>query len=200
MTLRYKKVIIAGTPGVGKTSVAKALSVKINGLHLDLSEIALSKNMISYYDELRESYVIDENRLIQEILETLSKVEVVIIDTHYPEIVPNNVIDAVFIIRLHPSILYERLLNKKWSLRKVKENVLAEALSIVALNALEHFGVEKIFEIDSTGMSIEEVASTILDVMEGKRVVEKGVRIDWLEKISLDELDKFSELGLNEEY
>lgn len=176
------------------------MSEKTKGFHLDLSEIAIAKDMVSHYDESRESFVIDENRLVQEILKTLSNFEVVIIDTHYPEIVPKDAIDAVFILRLHPHILYERLLSKKWSLRKIKENVLAETLSIVALNALDHFGEDKVFEIDSTGRSVEEIVSTILNAMESGGMVEKGVRIDWLEKIPPEDLDKFSDLELNEEY
>lgn len=197
--LIYRKIVIAGTPGVGKTSVAKTLSERIGGFHLDLSSYALSRNLLLYYDEDRESYVIDENRLIQEVVDLLGRIDVVVIDTHYPEIIPNNVIDAVFIIRLNPNVLYERLRTKNWSLRKIKENVLAEALSVVALNALEHFGYEKVFEIDSTNLSIEEIASVIIKVMEGGGGLEPGVRIDWLETLSPEELDKFSELDFIDE-
>uniref|UniRef100_A0A7J3KGM8 Putative adenylate kinase n=1 Tax=Staphylothermus marinus TaxID=2280 RepID=A0A7J3KGM8_STAMA len=199
ITLMYKKIVIAGTPGVGKTSVAKALSDRIGGFHLDLSSFAISRNLILYYDEARESYVIDENWLVREVVEILKNVEIVVIDTHYPEIIPRDVIDIVFILRLHPNVLYERLRSRNWPIRKIKENVLAEALSIVALNALEHYGVEKVFEIDTTSLSIEEIVFTIINTMKGGRELEPGIRIDWLEKISPEDLDKFSDLGFNNE-
>jgi len=179
-------VIIAGTPGVGKTSLAKVLAGIFNAKHIDLSELTISKKLFSYYDEERESYVINENAVVDEVLKLVKSEERIIIDTHYPEILPSSIVDKVIVLRLNPLILEERLRRKNWSWKKIRENVLAEILSVVSINAIEKFGPNKVYEIDATGKSINEIAEIAVKIISGEYGHKQGTSIDWLEKLPLD--------------
>lgn len=187
-----KALVIAGTPGVGKSTIARLLSEKTGWMHIDLSSLALEKKHLSYYDTERETYVIDENALVETVSTILNEHEAVIIDTHYPEILPEEVVDIVIVLRLHPRILEERLRAKNWSWDKIRENVLAEILSVVTTNSIEKFGVEKVFEIDTTGKSVEEVFNTVYNILSDTSRYTPGLMIDWLEKIDPKELERYS--------
>jgi len=188
-------IVIAGTPGVGKTTVSSILARKLNAVHVDLSRLALEKNLTLYYDEERESYVIDEEKLVNEVLKLASVHERLIIDTHYPEILPKDFVDVVIVLRLKPSILEKRLLAKNWPLKKVRENVLAELLSVVTVNAIEKFGAEKVFEIDTSGMSVENVVEKVLEILSNPDKHERGFRVDWLTLLPIDEVAKYSDVN-----
>jgi len=187
-------IVIAGTPGVGKTTVSSILAKILNAVHVDLSKLALEKNLTLYYDEERGSYVIDEEKLVNEVLKLASEHERLIIDTHYPEILPKDFVDVVIVLRLKPSILEKRLLAKNWPLRKVRENVLAELLSVVTVNAIEKIGEEKVFEIDTSGMSVEDVVEKVLEILSNPNKHARGFRVDWLTLLPIDEVAKYSDV------
>lgn len=189
-------VVIAGTPGVGKSTVAKALAEELNGVYVNLSELALSKSLVSYYDDERGTYVIDEEKLLGEVMRIIDSNRVVVIDTHYPEILPNSVVDYVFVLRMNPLKLIDRLKNRGWPARKIKENALAELLSVVSTNAIGVFDENKVYEIDCTEANVDDVLRSILDTIRGGRRMEHGLRIDWLNEVDPIAID--STLGLEE--
>jgi adenylate kinase len=186
-------IIIAGTPGTGKTTIAKLLAKKINGLHIDVSRYVIDNKLYIDYDEKRLSYVIDEERTVNALKNIIAKSDKpVIIDTHYPEIIPPEIVDYVFVLRTHPRILEERLKRKNWPMNKVRENVMAEILSIVTYNVINRFGEDKVFEIDTTNKSPDEIVDYIIDVIRGVRKPFRE-RIDWLSVLSPEEIKKYEE-------
>ncbi len=184
--------VLAGTPGTGKKSVAAKLAEQCGVLVINLSSLALEHGMVIAYDHERDSYIINEEKIVSFIEEHVSRLSGdIVLTTHYPEILPKSIVHAVFILRTHPLVLEERLLNRGWSRRKVDENVMAEILGVVAYNALDVFGEEKIYEIDTTTKYPEEVAETICKAIRGEITLEPGVRIDWLSQLPLDVIKRF---------
>jgi len=184
--------VLAGTPGTGKKSVAAKLAEQCGVLVVNLSSLVLERGMVIAYDQERDSYIIDEERVVGFIEEYVSRLSgEVVFTTHYPEILPKNIVHAVFILRTHPLVLEERLLNRGWSRRKVDENVMAEILGVVAYSALEVFGEERVYEIDTTTKRPEEVAEAICRAIRGEMALEPGVRIDWLSQLPLDVIKRF---------
>jgi adenylate kinase len=186
-------IIIAGTPGTGKTTIAKLLAMRINGLHIDVSRYIINNKLYTDYDEKRLSYVIDEERTIDALKKIITRSDKpVIIDTHYPEIIPPEIVDYVFVLRTHPRILEERLKRKNWPISKVRENVMAEILSIVTYNAINRFGEDKVFEIDTSNKSPDEIVEYIIDIIKGVRKPFRE-RIDWLTILSPEEIMRYEE-------
>ncbi len=174
-------IVIAGTPGTGKSSVSEELSKLTGYPRLGLSEFAIERNLVLYFDEDRKSYVVDEAALVKTVSELVEGSPTpVIIHTHYPEVLPPSLVSRAFVLRTHPVILERRLETRGWDRKKVYENVMAEILGVVAYNALNAFGPDKVYEIDTSGTTPREAAEKVYRILKGELLVEPGIRIDWL--------------------
>lgn len=180
------KILISGTPGTGKTSTAKLLAKKINAKYIDLNKLAERNNWFIGWDNKREVKIMDTEKISTFLSETE---ENIVVDTHIPSAGPPNA-DYVFILRIHPRMLLERLRNKGYSEEKVLENVQAEILDVCLIEALENFRGEVVWEINASKRKTEDIVSTMLKIMNGE--VKERERIDWLSLICEEgSLEKF---------
>jgi len=185
-----KIIIISGTPGCGKTSLANELSKLINAKIISLNELAISKDFSFEYDNDRKTYIVDFKIFLPYIMRKIKKIkkenpQFLIIESHFSDIIPNKCIDHIFILRCDPDELVNRLKVKNYDLKKITENV-----QVVILGNCVNYFIQKktrkpLFEIDTTNLSIESVAKTIEDIIDGKKDVKKYYvgKIDWLEKL-----------------
>ncbi len=179
MELQGSVIAISGTPGVGKTAVAKELARKLNAIYLNLSNVVIKEKLYSEYDEERGTYVVDEERLKEYIRNLVKHThQLVVVDSHYGEIVDDDLIVRIFILRLDPRKLLKRLKERLWPLPKIKENVESELLGVCTANALSEHPASKVCEIDVTNKSVDNVVKEILDILHNKR--ECKVYINWL--------------------
>jgi len=169
-------ILVTGTPGTGKTTLAKLLSEALGALYISLKDIALKENFTMGRDEERDAWIVDVDGLRTYLSKILSCKEVV--DTHVVEAVPSEKISRVVVLRLNPLELRKRLEERGYPAAKIKENVEAEVLGVVAAEAYRIFGDEKVIELDVTGKSPSDVLSAVLSMLEKG---ESG-SVDWLEK------------------
>ncbi|MBR9689806.1 MAG: AAA family ATPase [Candidatus Altiarchaeota archaeon] len=161
-------VSITGTPGTGKTTASKILS-KILGLQIiNLNEL-LSNEFAIERDAERDTLIVDVERAVSE----FQFPKEAIVDGHLSHFVRSN---FVIVLRCKPKNLYQRLQSKAWSVNKTEENVEAEALNIIAGEAYEMN--DKVFEIDTTNKTPNEVVEDILKAIKGKL---KSQKYDFLE-------------------
>ena len=173
-----KAIVISGTPGVGKTLISKELASRLSATYINLSEIVIRYKLYLGFDEVRSSYIIDEDKVRSFIDEFIrSSKNLVIIDSHYGELVSDELLLKIFVLRLKPTELLKRLRSRYGSNIKVYENVEAEILGICTYNALKEHP-DKVCEIDVTNKDVNEIVREILDILEGKS--ECYVGIDWL--------------------
>jgi len=165
------KIALTGTPGVGKSEVAKRLE-EMGYNVLRLEEI-VDRFVIGYDDE-RESKIVDEEAM-DEYIRGIKEKDILIIEGHLSHLLS---VDGVIILRCHPKELIKRLRTKKWNERKIKENVEAEALDIILERALEKH--RKIWEIETTGKNVDEVAEEVRKIIE-KRPPPNYGNIDYSE-------------------
>jgi adenylate kinase len=183
-------ILVTGTPCVGKTTVARLLTSKLNALYVNLTELAVHENLVSGKDEKRDSIIVDENRMkrkIREIIEGCEQNDIVI-DGHYAvSVVPKKLVTCVFVLRRNPVELRKFMEQCGFSGRKLWENLASEILDVCLVDALNVHGEGKICELDVTGKSVEEVVSEILDVLSGHKECHVGI-VDWLGKLENDGL------------
>jgi adenylate kinase len=185
-----KIIIISGTPGCGKTSVAHELSKLIDTRIISLSELAVTDDFSFEYDKERKTYIVDFKIFLPYILKKIKIIKMnpsqfLIIESHFSDIIPNKYIDYIFILRCDPDELAKRLQKKNFDLDKITENVQSEILGN-CVNYLVQKKIKKpIYEIDTTNLNIESVTKTINDIIFAKVDVENYHlgKIDWLEKL-----------------
>ncbi|MGC9181529.1 adenylate kinase family protein [Thermogladius sp.] len=190
----FKCLVVAGTPGVGKSTVSRLLAERIGGTYVDLSELVVREGLYDYYDPETNSYVISEERVSARVRELCESGRGLVISTHYPEVLDSEAVDVVVVLRLDPRELIARLRSRGWSVKKVAENVMAEVLSVVLSNAVARFGTGKVVEVDVTGKTPDEVVDELLHKVRGGAT--PGGYIDWLGVVEpgfIEELERVLE-------
>jgi len=162
-------ICISGVPGTGKSSVSKIL----RGMCYNV--IAQNDTTASYFicdDPGRDTAVIDEDRWAAE-FEPFDG----IIEGHLTHLLE---CDRLVILRCRPDILEARLAKRGYSPEKVRENVEAEALDTILVEALENHKEDIILELDTSERTPEDIAAEIDDFIRGKREAGFG-NTDWSE-------------------
>ena len=193
-----KCIGVSGTPGTGKTAVAESLATILQMPFIDLSRYVIENKLYLFYDRKRSSYVIDEERLREDIKQLHHSVGGMVIASHYIEVLPKELFELVFVLRRSPLELINVLRQRGWPDTKIAENVESELLSVCTINAVEELGEELVVEVDVTSRSVAEVVDEILAILYGEKPVYHGVRVDWLSVLSPHELDailKYIESG-----
>lgn len=133
-------IIISGTPGTGKTTLAKILAKKLHFQRLDLHKYY--KSISTSYDKKKQCYDINYNlflRLVQKTRNNLSqKQQGLIIDSHITHLLPKSEVDLCIILNCsNLKQLEQRLKKRHYPLSKIQENIESEIMQICLLEAQE---------------------------------------------------------------
>lgn len=143
------KILVAGTPGTGKTTLSKRLSQELGCEHVDISKLIEEKRAYIIYNKNLDTYEFDVEVVTQTLKQHLINKKNFIIDTHSVEVVRSIAFDYIFVLRVSNSILYKRLLLRKYPKKKIEENIECEIFGVVEEDCLEFFPSENVFAIHS---------------------------------------------------
>ena len=167
---------LSGTPGVGKTTVANILRGRGYSV-LDLNISIHKGGLTGEKDEQRDTYEVDISMIKQKFFDLFKKYDIVEGHlTHHLGLSP------VIILRCSPQELGRRMISKRWSKKKVEENLLAEILDVILLEALE-MEVKDIYEIDTTDKVPVEIGNDIQNILNGNTEKYAYGKIDWSEHL-----------------
>lgn len=154
---------------MGKTTVAKALSEILGFKLIELNKLAEEVGGIGDYDTKRDTWNIKEEKIKEKLHSVLKGGGNFIIEGHWGDLVPKEYVRLAIVIRTNPLVLMERLKKKGYRENKVRENAQAELLDYCLIKAVEEFGKERVFEVDSTSASLDNLVSEIVKIInEGK--------------------------------
>jgi adenylate kinase len=180
--------ILSGTPGTGKTSISKEISKMINATVISLNELVISENIIISYDEIRETSIINELKLLKRIKKLIKgykkeKVGNVIIESHFSDIVPSKLIDYAIVLRCDPDVLLKRLELRGYKKEKIIENVQSEILGTCANFLLKKRLKKPVIEISTSEKNVKDIAGIIVDLISERIGINnyKIGKIDWFE-------------------
>ncbi|MHA1243747.1 MAG: adenylate kinase family protein [Candidatus Heimdallarchaeota archaeon] len=159
-------IIISGTPGVGKTSVSIELQKQGYSI-LNLNDFIINSGLYFGYDYSRESVIIDDEILIEKLTEEFAQIKgILFVEGHTAELVPNDFVSNIFVIRCNPSILRTRLqASRKYTRDKIEDNVQAEIMDDCLLNLQHKFPKISITELDSSKFDSKTLANKILEII-----------------------------------
>ena len=159
------KVAVTGTPGTGKTTATDQLDTELSVVHLN--DVIRSEGLTVGHDDKRDSAIAD----VDAVAEWLDGREDIVFESHLAH---QFDADRVVVLRCHPEEVERRLRSREKSPASVAENAESEALDVILGEAVENHGQDRIYEIDTTGLTPAEVASAIEAVIEGSRDPQAG--------------------------
>jgi adenylate kinase len=170
------KIALTGTPGTGKTTVASLLPYRV----IDINAL-VRDGLALGTDPLRGCLEADMDGLAKriEMMTEGSQSQVVILEGHFS----HHFAPVAIVLRLSPSALGRRLQERGYAESKVKENLEAEALDVVLVEAVE-IGCT-VHELDATGKTPEEIAMMVIKIAEGLLSLPPG-KVSWLEEMEFD--------------
>lgn len=153
-------IIITGSPGVGKSTLAKILAKKLKLDRLDLHHYY--QRISTGYNRSKQSYDINYKKfetLVKEKLQQSKKG--LIIDSHISHLLPKKLVDLCIVLT-HSDLktLEQRLKQRKYSKKKIRENLDAEIFQVCLMEAKEKG--HKVITFDTaTKLDLKKVVNAV---------------------------------------
>lgn len=186
------KVVITGTPGVGKHTIAESLSTIMGKIPiLDINGIILSENLLTTTsendDDNNKEVDIQKSYEFLTLLLSKDKFQNSIIVGHLaPYVINSQIVDLVVILRRSPYELKKIYQKRCYSDSKTRANINAEILGILSYDASKNFDFSKLSELEnSSNLLPSSVAQSIYDMCLNAKSRSFGF-IDWLSLIQSD--------------
>ena len=177
-------IIITGTPGVGKHTIAKEISKHIGLPINDINSIARDAGLFEKNEDTND---VDVSKLEKIIKEKISNPSLIVGHLAPYVLLPIQV-KRVIVLRRNPYDLITVYKKRKYTEEKIRENAGSEILGIIAHDAISQFG-SIVFQVDTTGKSISEVTERILRIINERGTSEE---VDWLDLVAKhNDLKKF---------
>ncbi len=168
-------IVITGNPGVGKHTITKLLAKKLGYSILDINQIAIENRVYQ-----KSGSTLDVNtKKLEKIMKRLVKPDVIVVGHLAPYVISRSQVKFAIILRKNPYKLIPIYKKRKYSQKKLYDNVGSEILGITAYDARTKFG-KKALQVDATGLSAAKLLKKILYTMKTK----KQDKVDWLDLIS----------------
>lgn len=156
-------IVITGTPGTGKTEMAKKLA-KITNMRL--IQITTFVNKRKLYSLTAGEKVVDTAKLEKVLKKELKNESGTIIEGHLAcEIMLPA--DFIFVLRTHPKILEKRLDRRGYSQEKIAKNLLAEMLDYCVVRSEKNYK-NNVLEVNTTKRNRHGCARIVLGAIRKK--------------------------------
>ncbi|KAM5192863.1 adenylate kinase isoenzyme 6 [Mantella aurantiaca] len=146
--MKSPNILLTGTPGVGKTTLGKELAEKCGLTYVNVGELAKEGNLYEGYDEEYDCPILDEDRVVDELEDTMSEGGV-IVDYHGCDFFPERWFQIVFVLRTDNSLLYERLESRGYKAKKLQDNIQCEIFQTIYEEAAEAYRSEIVHQLAS---------------------------------------------------
>ncbi|MCX6673522.1 MAG: adenylate kinase family protein [Methanothrix sp.] len=161
------QIALTGTPGTGKTTVAGLLPYQV----IDIN--ALVKAGMNFGKDPERGCLEADMGALAEHLAKLDCDDTIILEGHFS----HHFADWSIVLRLAPFVLKSRLEARGYSAQKIRENLEAEALDVILVEAVELCA--QVDEINTTGKRSQEVAEQVARIIQGKLRLSPG-QVDWM--------------------
>ena len=160
-----KALIVTGTPGTGKTSLAKELSLLLHERRVDVTLFVKSEGLSEGYDKARNTLIVSPKRLNKALISLIkgSKGQL-IIDSHMSHLLPKKYIELCIVTKCSLKELKKRLEKKGYSAPKVRENLDAEIFDVCLSEAKEKG--HRMLVLDTTRNNPKTLAKSVIKTLK----------------------------------
>ncbi|KAJ3306888.1 hypothetical protein HDV03_003925 [Kappamyces sp. JEL0829] len=165
---RLPNILITGTPGTGKTTTSQLVASCLGeGFQLvSVGDLVKEKGLHEGFDEEFSSYLIDEDRVVDE-LEDRMATGGVVVDHHTSAFFPERWFDLVVCLTCDNGILYDRLEQRcvglsharNYAANKIQENVECEIMQVVLSETMESYKKEIVAVLPSN--TLDEMEANV---------------------------------------
>eukprot|EP00924_Labyrinthula_sp_SR-Ha-C_P003809 maker-scaffold_3-snap-gene-5.5-mRNA-1 protein AED:0.02 eAED:0.02 QI:42/1/1/1/1/1/2/102/177 len=156
-------ILVAGTPGSGKTSHCKLLKEKLTNFQfIALSDLVKNEGFHSGWDDENQCFTVEEKDedKIGDYMEVLIKKGNCIVESHMMfDYFPDEWFDLIIVLSVDNTILFKRLEERNYAQNKITENVESEIFQVILTEITSSFPVEAIQHLSSN--SREELVSNV---------------------------------------
>ena len=183
-------IILAGTPGTGKTVLGDLLSKEIDCSPTSTSRLLRELGLTRTDPTGRFTEVVDEeiSSAVELLVRKSQDGKCIVLETVYPSLwlsykELDYEIPLIILLRTHPVELYNRLKTRNWPEQKVIENALSEAFNVIAEELLD--ASHDVLEIDTSQKTTRQSLELLYDKLEEWRT---GISIDWMSDPDVQDL------------
>ena len=141
-------IIVSGCPATGKTTIARKIAKKKNLKYIDVNKLIKENKLYSYYNKKDKSYVIDVKKLNRFLINLIKKEKNLVLDSHLSHYLPSKYVDECIITKCNLRELKKRLMKRKYSNEKIRNNLDCEIFDICHIEALEN--KHKVWVVDTS--------------------------------------------------
>ncbi|MBN1784969.1 MAG: adenylate kinase family protein [Candidatus Bathyarchaeota archaeon] len=186
-------MLVTGTPGVGKTTIAHKLASKMEANYLGINELVKEQQLFTRVDDERGTLIADTEKVLENLEKLLANTTgTTVIEGHYVvDVVPTNYVKTVLVLRRDPRQLKAVLEERGYDSKKVWENLTGEILDVCLFDTLSVYGSDQVCEIDVSDKTVDIVVEEAARVLEKKETCRQGT-VNWLKKLETDgQLEEF---------
>ena len=154
---KLPNILITGTPGTGKTTLAEQAAEKIGFRYISVGALVKSHECFEGKDDEFDTWILDEDKLC-DVMEGMLAEGGCIVDYHSPEVFPERWFDLVLVLRCNTEILFDRLTARGYSEKKRNENMECEIMQVVTEEARESYNADIVHELPSN--TVEDMAGS----------------------------------------
>jgi|SRR3989344_1904668 len=158
-------ILVTGSVATGKTSISNALSKKLKLESIDLNKLVKENKLYSGYNKKFDSYEVDTKKLNKFLIKFI-KNKNLILDSHLSHYLPSKYADYCVVCKCDLKELKIRLMKRKYSKIKVRENLDSEIFDACLIEALENR--HNVIVVDTSKKNVNKCVDEIIKKLSTK--------------------------------